>query len=621
VGVWEQFQLVDAGGGFTALIARANGMYVCAESAGATSLIANRSAFGAWETFRMVSLLSAVPAVHYELDAASRMTSVQTNGGETTVSFGYDRANRQIWEEQTLLGYPTRRVETPLDGDGNRHYLNVPNWYYVDYQYTGRNQLKAVNGFASFAYDPNGNLTNRTSNWLYPSGTSYFFDQLNRVTQIDHGNAWFIFSRPHFQYDSVGREIATWRDEQSGKGEHFWFTATNQLAVVEYNADQVWTANPQNCDRWVGYNYTSDLLNRQSVNDNGMFTNYAVSQMNQYSVNGATYDGNFNLTDFGGFHGVYDAENHLVGGSMHATYDGLGRCVRRTTSSGTSLFTYDGWKPILEWDAAGNWVATNVYGAGPDEILARQDSNGRMLIYKQDQHGNVVAVMSDNGDVTEKYTFDAFGKPSIFDKWGNGRAVTAIGNRFMFQGREWISELGIYDYRHRMYQPDLGRFLQTDPTGFDAGDMNLFRYCGDDPVDGSDPLGLYKIDPRGLTSQQFEEAEEAQKATANLVASAAARVDQALVAGADSKEFKSVKEGYEKVNGKGSATEKNLREFSKTARRMETALRDDGSKGYLMTAHNQDWFVKKWNDARVLGDGDIGGKTIRINADKVFKSK
>jgi hypothetical protein len=41
-----------------------------------------------------------------------------------------------------------------------------------------------------------------------------------------------------------------------------------------------------------------------------------------------------------------------------------------------------------------------------------------------------------------------------------------------------------------MYDPLLGRFLQTDPTGFGAGDMNLFRYCGDDPVDRSDPMGL-----------------------------------------------------------------------------------------------------------------------------------
>jgi RHS repeat-associated protein len=154
-----------------------------------------------------------------------------------------------------------------------------------------------------------------------------------------------------------------------------------------------------------------------------------------------------------------------------------------------------------------------------------------MLIYKQDQHGNVVAVMTDNGDVTEKYTFDVFGKPNIFDKWGNSRSATAVGNRFMFQGREWIGELGIYDYRHRMYQPQLGRFLQTDPMGlqtegeklsagqkalfspggvapeaFSSSEMNLYRYCGDDPVDGSDPLGLKPGDPFDTRAEAAKDA-------------------------------------------------------------------------------------------------------------------
>jgi RHS repeat-associated protein len=115
-----------------------------------------------------------------------------------------------------------------------------------------------------------------------------------------------------------------------------------------------------------------------------------------------------------------------------------------------------------------------------------------------------------------------------------------IGSRFVFEGSEWSAlgsrdidgcagmgnlrseragasqwfpELRIYDYRHRHYNPSLGRFLQTDPIGlqtegaklmpeqkalygagapeaFTSSEMNLFRYCGDDPVDGSDPLGL-----------------------------------------------------------------------------------------------------------------------------------
>jgi RHS repeat-associated protein len=102
-----------------------------------------------------------------------------------------------------------------------------------------------------------------------------------------------------------------------------------------------------------------------------------------------------------------------------------------------------------------------------------------------------MAVLDMWGNIVERYSYDAFGKAKIMSWWDNNeRSTSWINNRFMFQGREWIAELGIYDYRHRMYSPELGRFLQTDPTGFDAGDMNLFRYCGEDPVDGSDPMGL-----------------------------------------------------------------------------------------------------------------------------------
>ncbi len=48
----------------------------------------------------------------------------------------------------------------------------------------------------------------------------------------------------------------------------------------------------------------------------------------------------------------------------------------------------------------------------------------------------------------------------------------------------------IYDFRHRHYQPELGRFLQPDPKQFDAGDYNLYRYCHNDPVNKTDPTGL-----------------------------------------------------------------------------------------------------------------------------------
>ena len=181
---------------------------------------------------------------------------------ETTVAFGYDDANRKLWEDQTLAGYPTRRVETPYNADGNRNYLHVPGLYFTSFQYTQRNQLKSVDGFATFKYDLNGNMTRRVGTWHYAHGTWLSYDQLNRPVTIDHGDANQFFQHNHYQYDNLGRQVATWRDEQGNKGERFYYAPTNQLTNVRYNADQVWTGNPVNWDRWVDYGYTPDTLNR-----------------------------------------------------------------------------------------------------------------------------------------------------------------------------------------------------------------------------------------------------------------------------------------------------------------------------------------------------------------------
>ena len=43
-----------------------------------------------------------------------------------------------------------------------------------------------------------------------------------------------------------------------------------------------------------------------------------------------------------------------------------------------------------------------------------------------------------------------------------------------------------------MYSPALSRFIQEDPLGFDAGDENLYRFVGNDPVSYTDPTGLTK---------------------------------------------------------------------------------------------------------------------------------
>jgi RHS repeat-associated protein len=60
----------------------------------------------------------------------------------------------------------------------------------------------------------------------------------------------------------------------------------------------------------------------------------------------------------------------------------------------------------------------------------------------------------------------------------------------LFTGREWLGQAGIYDYRNRVYSPQIGRFLQTDPIRFAAGDVNIYRYVFNNAVNWGDPYGL-----------------------------------------------------------------------------------------------------------------------------------
>jgi RHS repeat-associated protein len=115
------------------------------------------------------------------------------------------------------------------------------------------------------------------------------------------------------------------------------------------------------------------------------------------------------------------------------------------------------------------------------------------VYYHHDGLGSTVALTDAAGAKIESYTYDVFGTVSIFDAAGFPQSSSTAGNRFLFTGREFVKEANLYDYRNRIYSSELGRFLQTDPIRFDAGDVNLYRYVSNNPVNWVDPTGLGKI--------------------------------------------------------------------------------------------------------------------------------
>jgi RHS repeat-associated protein len=62
----------------------------------------------------------------------------------------------------------------------------------------------------------------------------------------------------------------------------------------------------------------------------------------------------------------------------------------------------------------------------------------------------------------------------------------------MFIGRRFDFETGLYYYRARYYNPYIGRFLQTDPVGYDDG-INWYAYCRNNPLAYTDPMGNMEV--------------------------------------------------------------------------------------------------------------------------------
>jgi lysophospholipase L1-like esterase len=99
IGPWEQFDLVDAGGGNVALRAHANNRYVAAESAGAQPLIANRDAVGAWEQFQLIR--NADGTVSLRAGVNSRYVTAENAGAAALIA---NRTAIGQWEEFDLIG-------------------------------------------------------------------------------------------------------------------------------------------------------------------------------------------------------------------------------------------------------------------------------------------------------------------------------------------------------------------------------------------------------------------------------------------------------------------------------------------------------------------------------------
>ncbi|MEN6578743.1 MAG: RHS repeat-associated core domain-containing protein, partial [Phycisphaerales bacterium] len=175
-------------------------------------------------------------------------------------------------------------------------------------------------------------------------------------------------------------------------------------------------------------------------------------------------------------------------GQIEYVYDPSGRRIEKKVDGDTELkFLYDGDHIIAEYDANDTLLRKYVHGPCIDEPICLIESSGDYAgtqYYHYDALGSVVAMTDASGDAVQLYEYSIYGQVAASDP--------NHPNRFMFTGREFDKDTGLYYYRARYYHPEIGRFLQTDPTGYGDG-INWYRYCANNPTNFIDPSGLVAI--------------------------------------------------------------------------------------------------------------------------------
>jgi len=179
-------------------------------------------------------------------------------------------------------------------------------------------------------------------------------------------------------------------------------------------------------------------------------------------------------------------------------YDGLARRITRYTNmDDATMHSYynDKWRPVEERRNLGTQaLASYLRGSRHRDDLVRRDRATTFVSLNETRYilmdyFSPAAITDEDGEVTERYQFSAFGLRTLLNPDFTVRSDSECAMEFSFQGQFEDVETGWINYGYRYYLPALGRWACKDPIE-EFGGLNLYAMESNSPANWIDHLGL-----------------------------------------------------------------------------------------------------------------------------------